>query len=75
MILIYLQQNFRKNPMSLHSCKSHIEARQSTSESKEWPQYKPQEHSSMKIKEKVHVNEIKKENLFNNWRTVLRYLS
>ena len=46
--------------MPLHSCKSHIEARQSTSESTEWPQYKLQEHSSMKIKEKMHVNEIKK---------------
>ena len=56
--------------MPLHSCKSHIEARQSTSESTERPQYKPQEYSSMKIKEKMHVNEIKKGNVFNNWKTV-----
>ena len=44
--------------MPLHSCKTHTEARQST---REWPQYKPQEHSCMKIKERMHVNEIKKE--------------
>ena len=30
-------------------------------ESTEWPRYKPQEHSSMKIKESMHVNQIKKE--------------
>ena len=52
--------------MPLHSCKTHTEARQSTSESTEWSQYKPQEHSSMKIKERMHVNEIKKGKAFNN---------
>ena len=56
--------------MPLHSCKSHIEARQLTSELIEWPQYKPQEHSSMKIKEKMYVSEIKKGKVFNNWSTV-----
>ena len=56
--------------MPLHSCKTQTEARQSTSESTEWPRYKQQEHSSMKIKERMHVNEIKKGNAFNNWRTV-----
>ena len=55
---------------SLHSCKTHTETRQSTSELTEWSQYKPQEHSSVKIKEMMHVKEIKKENAFNNWRTV-----
>ena len=47
--------------MPLHSRKTHIEARQSTSKSTEWPRYEPQEHSSMKIKKRMHVNEIKKE--------------
>ena len=46
--------------MSLHSCKTHTEARQPYSESIEWPQYKPQEQS-MKYKKRMHVNEIKKE--------------
>ena len=46
--------------MPLHSCKTHTEARQSTSESTEWSRYKPKEHSSMKIKERMHVNKIKK---------------
>ena len=46
--------------MPLHSHKTHTEARQSNSESIECPQYKPQEHSSMKFKERMHVNEIKK---------------
>ena len=35
--------------MPLHSCKTHKEDRQSTRESTEWPRYKFQEHSSMKI--------------------------
>ena len=58
--------------MPLHSCKTNTEARQSTSESIEWPQYKLQEHSSMKFKERMHVNLFnkKKGNAFNNWRTV-----
>ena len=56
--------------MPLHSHKTHAEARQSNSESIECPQYKPQEHSSMKFKERMHVNEIKKGNMFNNWTTV-----
>ena len=47
--------------MPLPSCKTHTEARQSNCESIEWPQYKPQEHSSMKIKKRMHVNETKKE--------------
>ena len=47
--------------MFLHSCKTHVEASQSTNESTEWPRYKPQEHSGMQIKERMHVNEIKKE--------------
>ena len=47
--------------MPLQSCETHIEARQSTSESTKWPRYKPQEHSGMKIKERMHVNKIKKE--------------
>ena len=47
--------------MPLHSCKTPIEARQSTSKSTEWPRYEPQEHSSMKIKKRMHVNKIKKE--------------
>ena len=41
MRLIHLQQNSCKKPMPLHPCKSHIEARQSTSESTEWPRCKP----------------------------------
>ena len=56
--------------MPLHSRKTHKEARQSTRELTEWPRYKSQEHSSMKIKEKMCVNEIKEGNAFNNWRTV-----
>ena len=56
--------------MFLHPCNSHTEARQLASESTEWLQYKSQEHSSMKIKEKMLVNEIKKGVMFNNWRTV-----
>ena len=52
--------------MPLHSCKTHTEARQSTSESTEWSQYKPQEHSSMKIKEKMRVNGIKKGKVFDS---------
>ena len=56
--------------MPLHSYKTHTEERQSNSESILWPQYKPQEHSGMKSKERMHVNEIKKGNAFNNWRTV-----
>ena len=47
--------------MPLHSCKTQKEVRQSTSKSTEWPLYKPQEHSSLKIKEMMHVNKIKKE--------------
>ena len=47
--------------MPPQSCETHIEARQSTSESTKWPRYKPQEHSGMKIKERMHVNKIKKE--------------
>ena len=46
--------------MPPQSCETHIEARQSTSESTKWPRYKPQEHSGMKIKERMHVNKIKK---------------
>ena len=46
--------------MPLHSCRTHKEARQSNSESIEWPQYKLQEHSSMKFKERMNANEIKK---------------
>ena len=46
--------------MPLHSCETHTEVRPSYSESI-WPQYKPQEHRGMKCKEKMHVNEIKKE--------------
>ena len=59
--------------MPLHFCKTHTEARQSTSESTEWSQYKPQEHSNMKIKERMHVHEIKKGKAFNDWRTVTKY--
>ena len=46
--------------MPLHSCKNDTEARQPNSEYIEWPHYKPQEHSSMKFEERMHVNEIKK---------------
>ena len=60
--------------MPLQSCETHIEARQSTSESTKWPRYKPQEHSGMKIKERMHVDKIKKGNELNNWRTVPKYL-
>ena len=70
MILIHLQQNFCLKPMPLHSCKTNTEARQSNSKLIEWPQYKPQEHSSLKFEGRKHVNEIKKGNAFNNWRTV-----
>ena len=55
--------------MPLDFCKTHLEARQSTRESMECPRYKPQEQSSMIIKERMHVNEIKKGKAFNNWRT------
>ena len=47
--------------MLLHSQKTHTEATHSNSELIECPQYKPQEHSRMKFKERMHVNEIKKE--------------
>ena len=56
--------------MLLYSCKTYTEARQLNSESIEWSQYKPQEYSSMKIKERMLVNEMKKGNAFNNWGTV-----
>ena len=56
--------------MPLHSCETHTEDRPSNSESILWPQYKLQEHSGMKTKKRMHVNEIKKGNTFNNWRTV-----
>ena len=56
--------------MLLHSCETHTEDRLSNSESILWPQYKPQEHSGMKSKERMHANEMKKGNAFNNWRTV-----
>ena len=52
--------------MPLHSCETHTEDRPSNSESILWPQYKPQEHSGMKSKERMHVNEIKKGNALNN---------
>ena len=45
--------------MPLHSCETHREDRPSYSELI-WPQYKPQERSGMKSKERMHVNEIKK---------------
>ena len=54
--------------MRLHSCETHTEERPSNSDSILWPQYKP--HSVMKTKKMMHVNEIKKGNAFNNWRTV-----
>ena len=38
-----------------------MEARQSFSESTEWRCYKPPKHSSMKMKEKMRVTNIKKE--------------
>ena len=41
-------------------CKTHTEARQSNRELIE-PSHKPQEHSSMKFKERMRVNEIEKE--------------
>ena len=49
--------------MPLHSCENHAEDRVSYSESI-WPQYKLQEHSGMKSKERIHVKRIvfKKEN-------------
>ena len=56
--------------MPLHSCKNYTKAKQSNSESIEWSQYKPQEHGSMKFKERMDVNKIKKGNAFNNWMTV-----
>ena len=56
--------------MPLHFCKTYTEARQLNSESIEWSQYKPQEYNSMKIKERTHVNKMKKGNAFNNWGTV-----
>ena len=40
------------------------------SESILWPQYNPQEHSDMKSKKRMHVNEVKKGHAYNNWRTV-----
>ena len=52
--------------MPLHSGKTHTEESQSNSDSILWPQYKPQEHSGMKSKERMHVNEIKKGNALNN---------
>ena len=55
--------------MPLDSCETHTEDRPSYSESI-LPQYKSQEQSDMKSKERMHVNEIKKGNVFNNWRTV-----
>ena len=55
--------------MPLSFCKTHLEARQSTRELIEWTRYKPQEQSSMNIKERMRVNEIKKGKVFNNWRT------
>ena len=70
MRLIHLQENFCQKLMPLHSCKTHTEARQSNSESIEWPQYKPQEHSSMKFEKRMHVNEIKNGKALNIWRTV-----
>ena len=57
--------------MPLHSCET--EERPSYSGSI-WPQYKPQEHSGMKFKERMYVNKIKKGNAFNNWRTVSKAL-
>ena len=47
--------------MHLHSCGTHSEDRQSNSESILRPQYKPQEHSGMKFKERMHAKGIKKE--------------
>ena len=46
--------------MPPHFCKTHTEARQSNREFIE-PSHKSQEHSSMKFKERIHVNEIEKE--------------
>ena len=60
--------------MPLHSCETHTEDSQSNSESILWPQYKPQEYSGMKSKERIHVNEMKKGNAFNNWITVPKEL-
>ena len=51
--------------MLLHSNGAHTEDRQSNSELILWPQYKAQEHSGMKFKERMHVNKIKG-NTFNN---------
>ena len=57
--------------MPLHFCETHTEDRPTYSESI-WPQYKSQEHrkGGMKSKERMHVNDIKKDNAFNNWRAV-----
>ena len=59
--------------MPLHSHETHTEDRPSYSESI-WSQYKPQENSGMKSKERMHVNDIKKGKAFNNWRTVPKQL-
>ena len=59
--------NLKKAPPQ-RKHKQKIEDRPSYSESI-WPQYKPQEHSGVKTKERMHVNEIKKGNAFNTWRT------
>ena len=63
--------------LTLKSHKTQIEARQSTSESTKWPRFKPHEHSSMKIKERIRVNKIKRKTcliiggqLPNSWANI-----